>query len=174
LILDYCGGSGGKTLAIAPFTMGKGQIFLHDIRKHILLEAKKRLRRAGVQNYQLVQSKDELFRNFKGKFDWILLDVPCSGSGTLRRNPDLKWKFSLEKLEEYLNIQEKIFHETLDLMKPNGKIVYVTCSLFQEENMSQIIKFQKKFGVKIENNSIFQTVPTNKKMDGFFSVTLTL
>jgi len=154
--------------------MGKGQIFLHDIRKQILLEAKKRLRRAGVQNYQLVQSKDELFSNLKGKFDWILLDVPCSGSGTIRRNPDLKLKFSLEKLEEYINIQEKIFEETLDLLKPNGKIVYVTCSLFQEENMNQIMKFQKKFSVKIENNSIFQTVPTFRKMDGFFSVTLHL
>jgi len=152
--------------------MGKGQIFIHDIRKHILLEAKKRLRRAGVQNYQLIQRKDELFRDFKGKFDWILLDVPCSGSGTMRRNPDLKWKFSYDKLEEYINIQEKIFEETLNLIKPNGRIVYITCSLFQEENMNQIIKFQKKYGVKIENNSIFQTVPISNKMDGFFSVTL--
>ena len=73
-----------------------------------------------------------------------------------------------------MNVQERIFEETLNLIKPNGKIVYVTCSLFQEENMNQIIKFQKKFGVKIENNSIFQTVPTSKKMDGFFSVTLSL
>lgn len=152
--------------------MGKGQIFLHDIRKNILLEAKKRLRRAGVQNYQLVQNKDDLFENYKGKFDWILLDVPCSGSGTLRRNPDLKWKFSFEKLEELLNVQQKIFEESLQLLKPNGKIVYITCSLFQEENMNQVVKFMKKFGVKLDNNSIFQTVPTSKKMDGFFSASL--
>ena len=154
--------------------MGKGQIFLHDIRKNILLEAKKRLRRAGVQNYQLIQNKDELFEKFKGKFDWIILDVPCSGSGTLRRNPDLKWKFSYEKLEEYIHIQEKIFEESLKLLKPYGRLVYITCSLFQEENMNQIVKFTKKFGVKIENDSVFQTVPTAGKMDGFFSVTLHL
>ena len=170
--MDYCGGSGGKTLAIAPFLMGKGQIFLHDIRKNVLLEAKKRLRRAGIQNYQIIQNKEELFENFKGKFDWIVLDVPCSGSGTLRRNPDLKWKFSHKKLEEYIYTQEKIFEESLNLVKNSGRIVYITCSLFQEENMNQIVKFSKKFGVKIENDNVFQTVPTPGKMDGFFSVTL--
>jgi 16S rRNA (cytosine967-C5)-methyltransferase len=172
--LDYCGGAAGKSLAIAPFTQGKGQIFVHDIRKTILMEAKKRLRRAGVQNYQLNNDKEDIRRILRNKCDWILLDVPCSGTGTIRRNPDLKYKFSLERLEETLHTQEKIFEESLDLIKPNGKIVYVTCSILKEENINQIMKFCRKFGVKIDNDTIFQTEPKSKRMDGFFSVTLKL
>jgi len=173
-VLDYCGGSAGKTLAFAPFTQGRGQIFIHDIRKYILLEAKKRLRRAGVQNYQLNPDKEKLHTLLKNKCDWVLLDVPCSGTGTIRRNPDLKIKFSNERLIELLNVQEKILEESLDLLKPNGKIVYVTCSLLREENINQIMKFCRKFGVKIDNDTIFQTEPKSGMMDGFFSVTLKL
>jgi 16S rRNA (cytosine967-C5)-methyltransferase len=172
--LDYCGGAAGKSLAIAPFTQGRGQIFIHDIRKAVLLEAKKRLRRAGVQNYQLNSDKEEVRNILRNKCDWILLDVPCSGTGTIRRNPDLKYKFSLERLEETLYIQEKIFEEALDLLKPNGKIVYVTCSILKEENINQVMKFCRKFGVRIDNDTIFQTEPKSKRMDGFFSVTLKL
>lgn len=110
----------------------------------------------------------------KNKCDWVLLDVPCSGTGTIRRNPDLKTKFTIERLEELLNVQEKILEESLDLLKPNGKIVYVTCSLLKEENINQIMKFCRKFGVKIDNDTIFQTEPKSGMMDGFFSVTLKL
>lgn len=152
--------------------MTKGQIFIHDIRKNILTEAKRRLRRAGVQNYQLHNDKESLKKILKNKCDWVLLDVPCTGSGTIRRNPDLKWKFSLEKLEETLQVQENILNEALEMVKPTGKIVYVTCSLLQDENLNQVMKFCKKFGLKIENEKIFQTVPKSKQMDGFFSVTL--
>jgi 16S rRNA C967 or C1407 C5-methylase (RsmB/RsmF family) len=152
--------------------MTKGQIFIHDIRKNILVEAKRRLRRAGIQNYQLSNDKKNIKENLKNKCDWVLLDVPCSGSGTLRRNPDLKWKFSLEKLEETLKVQETILNEALELVKPNGRIVYITCSLIQDENLNQVMRFCKKFGLKIENETIFQTVPKSKQMDGFFSVTL--
>jgi 16S rRNA (cytosine967-C5)-methyltransferase len=139
-----------------------------------LLEAKKRLRRAGVQNYQLYPDKEKLHNLLKNKCDWILLDVPCSGTGTIRRNPDLKIKFTIERLEELLNVQEKILEESLDLLKPNGKIVYVTCSLLKEENINQIMRFCRKFGVKIDNDIIFQTEPKSGMMDGFFSVTLKL
>jgi 16S rRNA (cytosine967-C5)-methyltransferase len=152
--------------------MGKGQLYIHDIRKNILVEAKRRLRRAGIQNYQLVNDKSYIKDKLKNKCDWILLDVPCTGSGTFRRNPDLKWKFSLEKLEETKKVQETILKEALDLIKPNGRIVYVTCSLLQDENLNQVTRFCKKFGLKIENETIFQTVPKSKQMDGFFSVTL--
>ncbi len=159
-------------MAFAPFTQGKGQIFVHDIRKNVLIEARRRLKRAGIQNYQLNNDKKNIGQLLKNKCDWVLLDVPCSGSGTLKRNPDLKWKFSIQKLEETMQVQEQILIESLDLIKPHGKIVYVTCSLIQEENISQIFKFCRKYGMKIENDVIFQTVPKPKKMDGFFSVTL--
>ena len=138
-----------------------------------MVEARKRLRRAAVDNYQLHNDKNLLRDILRNKCDWILLDVPCSGSGTLRRNPDLKGKFSIEKLEELLSVQQKILSECIDMLKPNGKIVYVTCSLLQEENLSQVVKFCKQYGFKIENEKIFQTVPKSRQMDGFFSVTLT-
>ena len=98
--------------------------------------------------------------------------MPCTGLGTIRRNPDFKFKFSINKLEELIKTQEDIFVEALELIKRNGKIVYVTCSLLQEENINQIMKFCKKYGVKIENDVIFQTFPKSNQMDGFFSVTL--
>jgi 16S rRNA (cytosine967-C5)-methyltransferase len=138
-----------------------------------LVEARRRLRRAGVNNYQLHNDKNQLKEILRNKCDWILLDVPCSGSGTLRRNPDLKWKFSIEKLDELITVQQKILSEAVEMLKPKGKIVYVTCSLIQEENLSQVVKFCKEYGFKIENEKIFQTVPKSRQMDGFFSVTLT-
>lgn len=90
-VLDYCAGSGGKTLAFAHQLEGKGLIELNDTRPDALAKAKLRLKRAGVTNYQLFSRKY--------RFDWVVLDVPCSGMGTLRRNPDIKYKFSLEKLQ---------------------------------------------------------------------------
>ncbi len=138
-----------------------------------MVEARRRLRRAGVNNYQLHNDKIQLKEILRNKCDWILLDVPCSGSGTLRRNPDLKWKFSIEKLDELITVQQKILSEAVEMLKPKGKIVYVTCSLIQEENLSQVVKFCKEYGFKIENEKIFQTVPKSRQMDGFFSVTLT-
>lgn len=136
-ILDYCAGSGGKTLAFAPFMHNSGQIYLHDIRKSVEIQAKQRLRRAGVQNAQFHHDKMRLRKLLKGRCDWVLLDVPCSGSGVLRRNPDLKWKFSSERLEEMRKVQELILDESRWFMKSDGssKLVYCTCSILPEENI---------------------------------------
>ena len=103
-MVDYCGGSGGKTLGFAPFMHNSGQIYLHDIRKGVLLQAKQRLRRAGVQNAQVHGDKVKLRKLLKGRVDWMLLDVPCTGSGVMRRNPDMKWKFTVEKMNELLKV----------------------------------------------------------------------
>ncbi|MCB1115921.1 MAG: RsmB/NOP family class I SAM-dependent RNA methyltransferase, partial [Chlamydiia bacterium] len=97
-VLDFCAGSGGKTLAFAHQMEGKGQIYLYDIRPHALLEGKKRLKRAGIQNAQLLDAIKLKKKGLLERMDWILLDVPCSGSGTLRRNPDMKWKFKDEMI----------------------------------------------------------------------------
>lgn len=162
-ILDFCAGSGGKTLALAPSTQNKGQIYLHDIRPFALEEAKKRLRRAGIQNAQILTSFSQLAK----KMDWILVDAPCSGSGTLRRNPDMKWKFESDLVPRLVCEQRAIFAQALEHLKPGGKIVYATCSIFKEENEEQAAFFQKTHGLELVS-SPFKTLPVNHGMDGFF------
>lgn len=170
-VLDYCAGSGGKTLAFAPFMQNKGQIYLHDIRPYILLECKHRLKRAGIQNAQIINPDSLQLSKLKKKFDWVLVDAPCSGTGTLRRNPDMKWRFTEEMLKRLVGQQRTIFEKALSFLKPSGKIVYATCSLLQEENEKQIEHFLKTYPLKLEN-SLFQTLPTPGSMDGFFGATL--
>lgn len=170
-VLDYCAGSGGKTLAFAPKMEGKGQIYVHDIRPFALQEARTRLRRAGVQNYQILQPTSPNLSKLKKKMDWVLVDAPCSGTGTLRRNPDMKWKFTEEMLNRLVGQQRMIFEKALSFLKPDGRIVYATCSLLKEENENQVDHFIKTYSLSVEEPS-FQTFPTVGGMDGFFAVVL--
>lgn len=170
-VFDYCSGSGGKSLAIAAAMQNKGQLFLHDIRPQALVEAKKRLKRAGVQNAQILLSKAPNLKLLKGKMDWLLLDVPCSGTGTYRRNPDLKWKFDDALVSRLVQEQRTIFEESLIYLKPKGKIVYATCSVLKDENEEQIAYFQEKFGAKLEHPP-FSSLPKEGAMDGFFGAVL--
>ena len=167
-VLDYCSGSGGKALAFAYRMKGQGQLFLHDIRKEALLEAKKRLRRAGIQNVQWMHSEEtEKLRKMKNTCDWVLVDAPCSGTGTFRRNPDMKWRWTKEMLDRLVHDQRVIFEKALFFLKPKGAIIYATCSVLPEENQEQVAYFEEKFGLKHEDN--FQSLPTEGGMDGFFS-----
>jgi 16S rRNA (cytosine967-C5)-methyltransferase len=170
-VMDYCAGSGGKTLGFAPRMQGKGQIYLHDVRKHALLEARRRLCRAGIQNAQIVTSDDDKLKKLKKKMDWVLVDAPCSGTGTLRRNPDMKWKFTEEMLKHLIGQQRVIFEKALSYLKPGGHIVYSTCSLLKEENEEQVEHFTKTYGLKVVEGSQFQSLPTEGGMDGFFGIT---
>ncbi|NGX47574.1 MAG: Ribosomal RNA small subunit methyltransferase B [Chlamydiae bacterium] len=170
-ILDYCAGSGGKTLAFAHKLQGKGQIYLHDIRPRPLIEAKRRLKRAGVENAQILMADAPSKKNLLGKMDWIFVDVPCSGSGTLRRNPDLKWKFSTEMLHRLIEEQKKIVKEALAYLSPKGKIIYATCSILPQENEQQIDFFQQEYGLNLTLKP-FRSFPTEGGMDGFFGATL--
>ncbi len=169
--LDYCAGSGGKSLAIAPQMKGKGQLYLHDTRTYPLGEAKKRLKRAGIQNAKVIDPLELKKQNLHGKMDWVLADVPCSGSGTLRRNPDMKWKFDLKALENTQLLQREIFAKALTFVKQNGYIVYSTCSVFPAENEKQTEFFLKNFPVKRASPSFF-SFPSKGGMDGFYSVVL--
>lgn len=103
--------------------------------------------------------------------DWVLVDVPCTGSGTLRRNPDLKWKFSKELLTRIQSEQRAIFEEGLKFVKPDGKIVYATCSILPEENEEQIAYFQEAFQLDVAGK-VFRSLPSEGGMDGFFAITL--
>lgn len=171
-VLDFCSGSGGKTLAFAPQLEGQGQIYLHDIRKGVLFEAKKRLKRAGIQNAQIIHLSEETkLKKLKGFFDWVLVDAPCSGSGTYRRNPDMKEKFTLESLNNLVATQKAIFAEALAYLKPKGTIVYATCSLFNEENQDQVEYFIKTHNLqRVEDD--FQSIPSPGEKDGLFAAVL--
>lgn len=169
-VLDYCAGSGGKALAFAPRMQNKGQIFLHDIRPRALMESRKRLRRAGIQNAQVIHPEDSQLKKLKKRMDWVLVDAPCSGTGTLRRNPDMKWKFSEEMLLRLLGQQRTIFEKALSFLKPGGRIVYATCSLLKEENQEQTNHFVKTYDLEIVEE--FISLPVEGGMDGFYGAVL--
>ena len=167
-VLDFCAGSGGKSLAIAPSLEETGQLYLHDIRKNALLEARKRLKRAGVQNAQIVFP--EKINNLRGKMDWILVDAPCSGTGSLRRNPSMKWKLTPNVIENLMQTQREIFKRALQFLKPGGHIIYATCSILACENEEQIAHFIRDHTLNAKEK--FQSLPESGKMDGFFAQTL--
>lgn len=167
LVMDYCSGSGGKTLAFAPKMQNKGQIYLHDIRKHVLLESRIRLRRAGIQNAQVFLAEDENLKKLKKKMDWVLVDAPCSGTGTLRRNPDMKWKFDCSNIPVIQGQQRMIFEKALSFLKPSGHIVYSTCSLLKEENEDQMNHFLKTYDLVLAED-VFESLPLMHGMDGFY------
>lgn len=170
-VMDFCAGSGGKTLAFAPLMQNKGQIYLHDIRKSALLEAKQRLKRAGIQNAQILSAEDPKLKSLKKKMDWVLVDAPCTGTGTLRRNPDMKWRFTKEMLQRLLSQQRVVFEKGLSFLKPEGKIVYATCSILQEENELQLAHFLKTYDLLVEGPP-FSSLPTPGGMDGFYGAIL--
>lgn len=160
--LDYCAGSGGKTLSFAPAMQGKGQIYLFDNRPWILQEARKRLKRAGVQNAQ--------FKLPKTPVDWLLVDAPCSGTGTLRRNPDAKWKIDEAMVQRLVEEQRNIVKEALKYLKNEGRLVYATCSLLPEENELQVEYFLKTYPLVLEKTLVLP--PEEGGMDGFFGAVL--
>lgn len=168
LVLDYCSGSGGKSLAFAPSMEGKGQIYLHDVRPHALAEAKKRLRRAGIQNAQCLETQHNQMSRLIGKCDWVLADVPCSGSGTLRRNPDQKWKIDLPSVQRLVELQKQIVQEASRFVKPGGFLVYATCSLLREENEAQVAFISQLPGFQLEGTPL-TVLPEEKGPDGFFA-----
>jgi 16S rRNA (cytosine967-C5)-methyltransferase len=173
LVLDYCAGSGGKTLAFAPRLANQGQIFLHDVRMHALEESRKRLRRAGIQNAQLIPPDSPKLKKLKKRMDWVLVDAPCSGTGTLRRNPDMKWRFTDEMVQRLVGQQRLIFEKALSYVKPGGHIVYATCSILRNENSDQLNHFLKTYALQLVQEP-FSSLPSQGGMDGFFAGVLIL
>ena len=143
-VLDYCAGAGGKSLAIAGSMKNKGHLVLSDILEWRLKRAQERLKRAGIHNYEcrLVTDKN-WFKRQEKRFDRVLVDAPCSGTGTWRRNPDLKMKFTEQGLFELIQKQQEILGNASRFVKPNGWLIYATCSLLSVENHEQIKTFLK-------------------------------
>ncbi len=156
-VLDYCAGAGGKSLAIAASMQNKGNLILSDIHSHRLQRAKDRLRRAGVTSYQLkdINKDNSWFKRQHDRFDRVLVDAPCTGTGTWRRNPDLKNKLTPIDLEELVNLQQKILHQAKQFVKPGGRLIYATCSVLDPENIDQVSWFLKQ-------NNDFKIIPVSK------------
>jgi 16S rRNA (cytosine967-C5)-methyltransferase len=134
-VVDICAGAGGKSLAMAAAIGNKGRLVAADISKGRLLRSKERLRRAGVDNVeprQIEPERDRWVRRSRGKYDRVLVDAPCTGTGAWRRNPDARWR--PVDLERVVARQTAILGQAARLAKPGGRVVYVTCSLLPEEN----------------------------------------
>ena len=146
-LCDLCAGAGGKTLALAAAMANRGQIHAFDIDGRRLRELAKRGQRAGVRNVQAAQLPRQGARRAQrlaplaGRMDRVLLDVPCSASGTWRRHPDLKWRLSPDRLSTYAATQRDLLAEGAELVRPDGRLIYVTCSLLADENEVQIETF---------------------------------
>ena len=147
-VLDYCAGSGGKTLALAAKMEGKGIIFAMDNDTRRLEKGRRRYKKAGVHNVEVRSLEDEKNRKWlrrqKDAMDVVLVDAPCSSSGTWRRNPDYRWKQYGPSLEEIKQMQADILARVADKVKIGGRLVYATCSLFAEENEQQVESFLKR------------------------------
>jgi len=139
-ILDYCAGAGGKTLALSASLENRGQIHAYDSDKSRLAPIHERLKRAGTRNVQVHGADDDLGHLIE-KMDKVVVDAPCSGSGTWRRRPDAKWRLTKENLESRLREQEEVLSQAAQYVRPGGIVCYITCSLFPEENENQVYSF---------------------------------
>lgn len=151
-VLDYCAGAGGKTLALAAAMGNSGQVHAYDAARARLSPMHDRLQRAGVRNTQVHGNLDALAPLME-RMDLVLTDAPCTGSGTWRRRPDAKWRLNDEQLERRLQDQKEVLDAAKHYVKPGGRLVYVTCSLFAEENTQQVEWFLD------ENSNFTETAP---------------
>ena len=136
MIADYCAGAGGKTLAAAALMRGTGRIYAFDTSPKRLASLAPRAARAGITNVHavvLAAGQDARVKRLAGKLDRVLVDAPCSGFGTLRRNPELKWRYGPEAVDELVEKQGRILAAASRLLKPGGRLVYATCSLLEEK-----------------------------------------
>ncbi|HVY50511.1 MAG TPA: RsmB/NOP family class I SAM-dependent RNA methyltransferase [Devosia sp.] len=140
-VLDLCAGAGGKTLALAAAMENKGQIFASDRDRHRLAPIYERLKRAGARNVQVRPPGEGALDDLSGRMDRVLIDAPCTGSGTWRRRPDAKWKLTPEQLAARVAEQAEILADGARFVKPGGVLAYVTCSLIDEENGGQTTRF---------------------------------
>ena len=184
-IVDYCCGAGGKSLALAYLLQNKGKIEAHDVDAKRMDALDERMRRLQISNIVKVNTEQ-----VKGDYDRFIIDAPCSGSGTWRRSPDAKFRLTPQKLQTLIKTQAEILNLAADKVKNGGEIVYITCSILEDENESQIDDFilhHKDFelvnlkevwerkieaGFPFKNNSCLNFNPLTTGTDGFFLAVL--
>ncbi len=141
-VIDACAGAGGKALHIAALMGNKGRIIAMDVSKRKLAELEKRAKRAGVDIIETyLIHPNEKFNKFEGVADRLLLDVPCSGTGTIRRSPGIKWKLKQQHIDRHTALQVEILNKYPTMLKKEGQMVYATCSILPEENTDQVNHF---------------------------------
>jgi 16S rRNA (cytosine967-C5)-methyltransferase len=187
MVADYCAGAGGKTLALAMLMRGAGRIYAMDVSAKRLAALAKRAARAQVSNVHsaaLAGDNDARAKRLRGKLDRALVDAPCSGFGTLRRNPDLKWRHDLAALAELSAKQRRILAAAARLVKPGGRLVYATCSILRTENEAVVDEFAAAFPefkpvscaellraqrIALDTGERLRLWPHRHRTDGFFA-----
>jgi 16S rRNA (cytosine967-C5)-methyltransferase len=165
-IIDACAGAGGKALHIAALTKNKSKLIALDIEEKKLTELQRRATRAGAKIESKLISSPKTIKDLNKTADRLLLDVPCSGLGVIKRNPDAKWKLSIERINELKKIQEQILQDYTSMLKVGGLLVYATCSILPSENNKQVEHFlaQNKNFTFIEDKTIYPS----EGFDGFY------
>ena len=187
MVVDFCAGAGGKTLALGAQMRNTGRLYAFDVSEKRLAKLKPRLARSGLSNVHpvaIAHERDAKIKRLAGKIDRVLVDAPCSGMGTLRRNPDVKWRQPPEAIAEMHAKQVSILDGAARLVKSGGRLVYATCSLLNEENdavaaqfiethpdfqlvpMSQVLAEQK---IDLEMGDYLKLLPHKHQTDGFFA-----
>jgi 16S rRNA (cytosine967-C5)-methyltransferase len=190
MVCDFCAGPGGKTLLLGALMRSTGRLYAFDVSDKRLAKLKPRLARSGLSNVQpqiIANEHDTKVKRLAGKFDRVLADAPCSGLGTLRRNPDLKWRQSPESVEELTQKQQAILVSASRLLKPGGRLVYATCSLLTQENEAIVTAFlatHPEFRllpagevlasqrIPLEMGDFLHLDPVRHGTDGFFAAVL--
>jgi 16S rRNA (cytosine967-C5)-methyltransferase len=190
MVCDFCAGAGGKTLLLGALMRSSGRLYAFDVSEKRLAKLKPRLARSGLSNVQaqvIANERDTKVKRLAGKFDRVLVDAPCSGLGTLRRNPDLKWRQSPESVAELIAKQQAILDSASRLVKAGGRLVYATCSLLTEENEGIVAAFLAAHPefclvpagdvlasqrIELETGDYLRLDPARHGTDGFFAAVL--
>jgi 16S rRNA (cytosine967-C5)-methyltransferase len=145
-VIDLCAGAGGKTLALAAMMQGKGRLIATDSDKRQLAPIHERLSRAGIHNADVRSPRgaEDVVGDIRHSADLVVLDAPCTGTGTWRRNPDAKWRMRPGALEVRVKDQVEVLDRAVNLVKPGGRIAYITCSVLPEENTAQVKAFMTR------------------------------
>ena len=173
-VLDACSGSGGKSLHIASLLENSGKVVSMDIQSYKLNDLKERAKKAGALNIE-TQTIDnpKVIKRYAKSFDRVLLDVPCSGLGVLKRNPESKWKLNFEDIKKLNETQKYILQNYSEMCSVDGIMVYSTCSLLKEENEDQLEAFLKsKVGTEWELINEYRLWPDQDKTDGFYAAVM--
>lgn len=193
MVVDFCAGAGGKTLALGAMMRSTGRLYAFDVADYRLAKLKPRLLRSGLSNVYpvaIAHERDERVKRLAGKVDRVLVDAPCSGLGTLRRNPDMKWRQKPEDIAELTTKQANILQSAATLLKPGGRLVYATCSVLPEENSGivnaflaahpdfervpadTVLRQQGVEGEGLVTQGDLQLLPNRHATDGFYAAVL--